>query len=147
MLCNSPLQLMLLCKKLDAIWKENEGMEVLFLWTQFLKEDTLKFLKVNTFMFILCEKCGKQKISWSRIRKIGANSVFKTFMSAKTKVRISRLERCSPYQSTHSFHMRSLDLRKHSILIEVRIQSYSDYSDNSFFKLIGNYSVKSVLCR
>jgi E3 ubiquitin-protein ligase RNF14 len=38
-------KLTLLHKKLDAIWKENEGMEVLFLWTQFLKEDTLKFLK------------------------------------------------------------------------------------------------------
>ncbi|XP_021916567.1 E3 ubiquitin-protein ligase RNF14-like isoform X2 [Zootermopsis nevadensis] len=39
-------KVMLLCKKLNAIWKENEGMEVLFLWTQFLKEDALKFLKI-----------------------------------------------------------------------------------------------------
>jgi hypothetical protein len=41
---------MLLCKKLEEIWKENEGMEVLFLWTQFLKEDSLKFLKVISFV-------------------------------------------------------------------------------------------------
>jgi hypothetical protein len=43
---------MLLHKKLEDIWKENEGMEVLFLWTQFLKEDTLKFLEVITFSVI-----------------------------------------------------------------------------------------------
>jgi hypothetical protein len=50
-MCISPLQLMLLRTKLDEIWKENEGMEVLFLWTQFLKEEALKFLKVVTFTF------------------------------------------------------------------------------------------------
>jgi hypothetical protein len=44
---------MLLHKKLEDIWKENEGMEVLFLWTQFLKEDALKFLKVITQYFQL----------------------------------------------------------------------------------------------
>jgi hypothetical protein len=46
-------------KKLDAIWKENGGMEVLFLWTEFLKEDVLKFLKVNTWMFSNSEKCDR----------------------------------------------------------------------------------------
>ncbi|XP_023717242.1 E3 ubiquitin-protein ligase RNF14 isoform X2 [Cryptotermes secundus] len=40
-------KLILLHKKLEAIWKENEGMEVLFLWTQFLKEDVLKFLEIT----------------------------------------------------------------------------------------------------
>lgn len=40
-------KLMLLHKKLEEIWKENKGMEVLFLWTQFLKEDTLKFLEIT----------------------------------------------------------------------------------------------------
>jgi hypothetical protein len=50
---------MLLHKKLDAIWEENEGMEVLFLWTQFLKEDTLKFLEVNAWMFSNSEKCDR----------------------------------------------------------------------------------------
>ncbi|XP_047119950.1 E3 ubiquitin-protein ligase RNF14-like isoform X1 [Schistocerca piceifrons] len=33
-----------LCRKLDDIWEENKGMEILFLWTQFLKEEALKFL-------------------------------------------------------------------------------------------------------
>jgi hypothetical protein len=50
---------MLLHKKLEAIWKENEGMEVLFLWTQFLKEDTLKFLEVITLTFSVTENHDK----------------------------------------------------------------------------------------
>ncbi|XP_069685179.1 E3 ubiquitin-protein ligase RNF14-like [Periplaneta americana] len=39
-------KIMLLRKKLDEIWKENEGTEVIFLWTQFLKEETLKYLQI-----------------------------------------------------------------------------------------------------
>lgn len=62
--CNLLLQLMLLCKKLEEISKENEGMEVLFLWTQFLKEDSLKFLKVITFMFSVGEDCDTERLSW-----------------------------------------------------------------------------------
>jgi hypothetical protein len=54
---------MLLCKKLEEISKENEGMEVLFLWTQFLKEDSLKFLKVITFMFSVGEDCDTERLS------------------------------------------------------------------------------------
>jgi len=54
---------MLLCKKLEEIWKENEGMEVLFLWTQFLKEDSLKFLKVTTFMFSVSVNCDTERLS------------------------------------------------------------------------------------
>jgi hypothetical protein len=59
---NLSLQLMSLCKKLEEIWKENEGTEVLFLWTQFLKEDSLKFLKVTTFIFSVNENCNKGKL-------------------------------------------------------------------------------------
>jgi hypothetical protein len=54
---------MLLCKKLKEIWKENEGMEVLFLWTQFLKEDNLKFLKVKTFILSVSENCDTERLS------------------------------------------------------------------------------------
>jgi len=61
--CNLLLQLMLLCKKLEEIWKESEGMEVLFLWTQFLKEDSLKFLKVIIFMFSVSENCDTERLS------------------------------------------------------------------------------------
>lgn len=40
----STFQIAKLCRKLDEIWEENKGMEILFLWTQFLKEDSLSFL-------------------------------------------------------------------------------------------------------
>ncbi|PSN48331.1 hypothetical protein C0J52_03415 [Blattella germanica] len=39
-------KLLSLCKKLDEIWKENKYMEVLFLWTQFLKEESLTYLEI-----------------------------------------------------------------------------------------------------
>ncbi|KAG8226845.1 hypothetical protein J437_LFUL004086 [Ladona fulva] len=36
-----------LCVKLDELWRENEGMEILFLWFQFLKEESLNHLNIN----------------------------------------------------------------------------------------------------
>jgi hypothetical protein len=54
---------MLLYKKLEEIWKENEGMEVLFLWTQFLKEDSLKFLKVISLTLSVSENCDRERLS------------------------------------------------------------------------------------
>nr|CAD7200956.1 unnamed protein product [Timema douglasi] len=36
-----------LCSKLDALWLENDRMEVLYVWTQFLKEETLTFLDIE----------------------------------------------------------------------------------------------------
>ncbi|TRY58036.1 hypothetical protein DNTS_022691 [Danionella cerebrum] len=35
-------------QKLDEIWEENKGSVVLFTWIQFLKEETLQFLKIQT---------------------------------------------------------------------------------------------------
>lgn len=35
------------CKELDRLWAENKGSEILFIWTQFLKEECLNFLKIT----------------------------------------------------------------------------------------------------
>ncbi|XP_046388895.1 E3 ubiquitin-protein ligase RNF14-like [Ischnura elegans] len=35
------------CRKLDEIWNENQGMEVLYNWTQFLKEEILTYLDID----------------------------------------------------------------------------------------------------
>lgn len=40
-------RLSILASKLDSIWTEQEGQEVLYTWSQFLKEDTLDFLQLN----------------------------------------------------------------------------------------------------
>lgn len=37
-----------LCKKLDEIWEENKGEVVLFLWTNFLKNEALEFLNIES---------------------------------------------------------------------------------------------------
>ncbi|XP_033211656.1 E3 ubiquitin-protein ligase RNF14-like isoform X2 [Belonocnema kinseyi] len=35
------------CQKLDEIWEENQGSEILLLWIDFLKKDLLEFLGMN----------------------------------------------------------------------------------------------------
>jgi len=60
---NLLLQLMLLCKKLEEISKENGGFEVLLLWTQFLKVGSVKFVKVITFMISVSENCDTENLS------------------------------------------------------------------------------------
>lgn len=35
-----------LCRRLDELWEENQGCEILFTWIQFLKEETLDFLGI-----------------------------------------------------------------------------------------------------
>lgn len=35
-----------LCRRLDELWEENRGCEVLFTWIQFLKEETLDFVGI-----------------------------------------------------------------------------------------------------
>ncbi|OWF45776.1 E3 ubiquitin-protein ligase RNF14-like [Mizuhopecten yessoensis] len=41
-------QLTALCHKLDEIWEENKGNEILFMWTSFLAEETMEFLGVES---------------------------------------------------------------------------------------------------
>ncbi|XP_072256988.1 E3 ubiquitin-protein ligase RNF14 [Pyxicephalus adspersus] len=44
----SQKQLTLLCQRLDDLWVENRGCVVLFAWMQFLKEETLEYLKIKS---------------------------------------------------------------------------------------------------
>lgn len=37
----------ILCKKLDELWKENKGMVILYIWTQFLKEESMSVLEIG----------------------------------------------------------------------------------------------------
>lgn len=36
-----------ICRELDRLWVENKGSEILFIWTQFLKEECLNFLEIT----------------------------------------------------------------------------------------------------
>ncbi|XP_043276230.1 E3 ubiquitin-protein ligase RNF14-like [Venturia canescens] len=40
----SPWECSLICQKLDEIWADNQGSEILFLWRDFLRNDILSFL-------------------------------------------------------------------------------------------------------
>ncbi|XP_056330231.1 E3 ubiquitin-protein ligase RNF14-like isoform X2 [Danio aesculapii] len=44
----SRVQITTLCKRLDELWEENRGNVVLFTWIQFLKEETLQFLNIQS---------------------------------------------------------------------------------------------------
>ncbi|XP_006877506.1 PREDICTED: E3 ubiquitin-protein ligase RNF14-like [Chrysochloris asiatica] len=44
----SVTQLTALCKRLDNLWEKQRGSVVLFSWIQFLKEDTLTYLNINS---------------------------------------------------------------------------------------------------
>uniref|UniRef100_A0A8D0DX77 E3 ubiquitin-protein ligase RNF14 n=1 Tax=Salvator merianae TaxID=96440 RepID=A0A8D0DX77_SALMN len=44
----SHAQLSALCKHLDYLWEENRGSVILFAWIQFLKEETLAYLNINS---------------------------------------------------------------------------------------------------
>ncbi|XP_041441196.1 ring finger protein 14 gene 4 L homeolog isoform X1 [Xenopus laevis] len=44
----SPSQLTHLCHRLDELWEKYTGGVVLFAWMQFLKEQTLEYLKINS---------------------------------------------------------------------------------------------------
>ncbi|XP_077063810.1 E3 ubiquitin-protein ligase RNF14-like isoform X2 [Siphateles boraxobius] len=44
----SRAQITALCKRLDELWEENRGNVVLFTWIQFLKEETLEFLNIQS---------------------------------------------------------------------------------------------------
>ncbi|KAI4476313.1 hypothetical protein M0804_013681 [Polistes exclamans] len=44
-LCHAPLAK--LCKKLDSLWEENKGLEILFVWVGFLQHETLQFLNIK----------------------------------------------------------------------------------------------------
>ncbi|CAL8365652.1 unnamed protein product [Lota lota] len=41
-------QMSALCRRLDELWRENQGSVVLFTWVQFLKEEALDFLTITS---------------------------------------------------------------------------------------------------
>lgn len=52
------VQITALCRKLDELWEENQGNVVLFTWIQFLKEETLDFLTIQSPLEI--QRTGSQ---------------------------------------------------------------------------------------
>lgn len=41
-------QMSRLCRRLDQLWEDNQGCEILFAWIQFLKEEALDFLGIQS---------------------------------------------------------------------------------------------------
>lgn len=49
----SRAQMSALCRRLDELWDDNQGCVVLFTWMQFLKEDVLDFLGIQSSLEII----------------------------------------------------------------------------------------------
>lgn len=48
----SPWQISCVCQKLDQVWIDNKGQEILFLWLEFLRNDLLRFLRITDVLDI-----------------------------------------------------------------------------------------------
>ncbi|XP_076673803.1 E3 ubiquitin-protein ligase RNF14-like isoform X1 [Andrena cerasifolii] len=48
----SPWQISRVCQKLDEVWVDNKGQEILFLWLEFLRNDLLTFLHITDVLDI-----------------------------------------------------------------------------------------------
>lgn len=49
-----------LCRRLDQLWEENHGCEILFTWIQFLKEEALNFLGLQSPLEVI-SKAGSER--------------------------------------------------------------------------------------
>lgn len=73
----SPWQISFICQKLDEMWLENSGQEILFLWFEFLRNDILQFLNIKdtldiSFMYMAYR--NPNSIFQNDIRAIYSNS-------------------------------------------------------------------------
>lgn len=55
-----PPQMGCLCRHLDQLWEENQGCEILFTWIQFLKEEALDSLGIQSPLEII-SKAGIER--------------------------------------------------------------------------------------
>lgn len=55
-----PPQMGSLCRRLDQLWEENQGCEILFTWIQFLKEEALDFLGIQSPLEVI-SKAGTER--------------------------------------------------------------------------------------
>ncbi|XP_033300887.1 E3 ubiquitin-protein ligase RNF14-like [Bombus bifarius] len=72
----SPWQISFICQKLDEIWLENSGQEILFLWFEFLRNDTLQFLNIKDTLdisFMYTTYCNSNSIFQNDVRAVYNN--------------------------------------------------------------------------
>lgn len=57
-------------KRLDALWQESEGMEIIFSWTSFLKEELVDFLSLASPVDLTCVEEGEEEADPRCVRDI-----------------------------------------------------------------------------
>lgn len=89
----------LLTKKLDELWSESKGMVILYIWTQFLKEDALSFLNIGKTLDLTGNYIVELKRLGRAPQRISKDSPLKepsTLRSIKKRssVSLKDLEKC-----------------------------------------------------
>ncbi|XP_076231468.1 E3 ubiquitin-protein ligase RNF14 [Calliopsis andreniformis] len=91
-----------LCKKLDKLWVENKGQEILFMWVAFLQDETLEYLKIQESLNISHAytryKTALEKVQNNQKNKIKDNidaecSIEDVKSKTKTEVNIQYLSK------------------------------------------------------
>ncbi|KAG9351299.1 hypothetical protein JZ751_022543 [Albula glossodonta] len=72
-----PLCLTAVCRRLDELWQENQGNVLLFSWIQFLKEETLRFLCIQSPLEIVSptKALPERKRSEAGVKRAGGAPV------------------------------------------------------------------------
>lgn len=101
-----------LCKKLDELWRENEGLEILFTWVAFLQNETLQYLGIEnnlniahayTFYIIASERAQKAARTGNTAGGINTD---KTSKPMKNKILQSK--RYRQFKSRKQFDQRAI---------------------------------------
>ncbi|KAK9508202.1 hypothetical protein O3M35_007918 [Rhynocoris fuscipes] len=75
-------KLNLLCKRLDELWDKNSGSVILYIWTQFLKEESLEYLGIGQ-----CIDLTRKYIS--ELRRFGMRNTVKAAASLNDRLNVS----------------------------------------------------------
>ncbi|XP_014255114.1 E3 ubiquitin-protein ligase RNF14-like [Cimex lectularius] len=113
------------CEKLDKLWEENRGTVILYIWTQFLKEDLLEYLGMSNNLD-LCRQYSselRRKGVFSIKQKRNANQNLDTINNQQTPRQTTSFERKESIKdlstSNKELHINRYFVNKDSRIITV----------------------------
>ncbi|XP_065557286.1 E3 ubiquitin-protein ligase RNF14-like isoform X2 [Artemia franciscana] len=95
-----------LCYHLDRLWNENQGFQILFVWANFLSEDTFSVLNLQS----PCDLTWIANKQWSRSRRKRSIQAKKSMDGYSLDVALTYMHN-SQIEATDSSSLRTLDRR------------------------------------
>ncbi|KAJ9578727.1 hypothetical protein L9F63_005089 [Diploptera punctata] len=107
-------KIMSLRKRLDSIWKENENLEVLFLWTQFLKEEALNYLEIgDTLDVSLLETTFLKHEEYKQARRARQLEIETRKRDEREKAASKQLNECSKESNVSASESSKCEYPRH----------------------------------